>query len=188
MQSILAKKLRIFDASVTQTALWCNESWLLTVKEKRLLQSTQNCMLRKIAGPRRRPLEDWLDWVKRSTRAARKAAASVGIRMWLDAHLKAKWGWAGHVLRMDPERLASRAVQWRDSEWWAAELEEVSASLRLRRPHRTRWFRWEDDLRRFAKECLSGSWQSMAQKRNSQGHAEEWKDHCKAFIKFVKKQ
>ena len=183
----LAKKLRVFDSSVTQTALWCNESWLLTVNEKRLLESAQNCMLGKIAGPRRRPQEEWLDWVTRSTRAARKAAESAGIRMWLQAHLKAKWGWAGHVLRMDPDRLASRALQWRDSEWWAIEM-EVSATLRLHRPHRTRWFRWEDDLRRYAAEHMSGSWQSEAQKRNSKGCAQDWKDHCNSFIKFVKKK
>ena len=51
----LSQKLRVFDASVTQTVLWCSESWLLTVKEKRLLVTTQNRMLRRIAGPGRRP-------------------------------------------------------------------------------------------------------------------------------------
>ena len=88
----LAKQLRVFDSSITQTALWCNESWLLTVKEKRLLESTQNSLLREMARPRKHPQEDWLDWVKRSTRAVRKAAGSVGIRFWLPAHLKAKGG------------------------------------------------------------------------------------------------
>ena len=57
----LMKKLRVFDATVTQTVLWCSESWLLTLKEKRLLVSTQNNMLRKVAGPKRRPEEPWVD-------------------------------------------------------------------------------------------------------------------------------
>ena len=30
----VSKRLRLFDMSVSQTALWCNESWLLTLKEK----------------------------------------------------------------------------------------------------------------------------------------------------------
>ena len=54
----LGKRLRLFDTCVTQTALWCCESWLLTQKEKQLLQTTQHAMLRRIAGPRRRPDEE----------------------------------------------------------------------------------------------------------------------------------
>ena len=38
----LHKRLRLFDMSVTQTLLWCSESWLLTQEEKRHLKSTQN--------------------------------------------------------------------------------------------------------------------------------------------------
>ena len=30
----MSKRLRLFDMSVSQTALWCNESWLLTRREK----------------------------------------------------------------------------------------------------------------------------------------------------------
>ena len=182
----LHKKLKCFDASVTQTALWCCESWLLTVKEKRLLESTQNRMLRKFAGPGRRPEEPWVDWVKRSTRTARKHAESAGIRFWLDAHLKAKWGWAGHTVRMQPDRLACRAAAWRDSEWWKEEM-ELPASLRHHRPHRTRWFRWEDDLKKYASECAWGSWQSVAKTRDIGGKAYLWQSHCSDFVKMTKK-
>jgi hypothetical protein len=38
----IRKRLRLFDTSVGQTALWCCESWLLTQDEKRALTSTQN--------------------------------------------------------------------------------------------------------------------------------------------------
>ena len=74
----------------------------------------------------RRLDEPWVDWIKRSTRTARKHAEKVGIRLWLDSYLKAKWCWAGHVLRMHPDRLARRAVIWRDSEWWKEEMEEFN--------------------------------------------------------------
>jgi hypothetical protein len=178
----LLKKLRVFDASVTQTALWCCESWLLTVKEKRLLESTQNRMLRRIAGPGRRPEEPWVDWIKRSTRAAREHAANAGIRLWVDSHLKAKWCWAGHVLRMQPARLACRAATWRDGEWWRTEMRETPASLRYHRPHRTRWFRWEDELKKYALEQGWSSWQSITKQRDI------WLQHWKGFVKAMKKK
>ena len=133
----ITKRLHLFDSSVTQTALWCSESWLPTLKEKRLLMSAQNHMLRRIAGPKRRPDEEWVVWVKRATRAARAAAKKAGIRFWLETHLKNKWGWAGHVTRMDRDRLACRALRWRDSEWWQTEV-ELPVRLRTQRPHKTR--------------------------------------------------
>ena len=182
----LNERMRLFDSSVTQTALWCCESWLITQTEKRLLQTTQNAMLRRIAGPRRRPEEEWVDWIKRSTRKALGIARDCGIRFWHQAHLQSKWCWAGHVLRMDSDRLARRAAEWRDSRWQASEL-ELPASLRIRRPARTRWFRWEDELRRYAAHQEWTSWQSMAQLRDSSGKAATWHEHMKGFIEYTRK-
>ena len=174
----LLKRLRLFDSSVSQTLLWCNESWVLTVKEKRLLKSAQNQMLRRIAGPRRQPEEPWVDWIQRSMRAARKVATAAGIRFWLEAHLRSKWDWAGHVLRMSNEMLARRAVQWRDSVWWSQEL-YLPLRMRTQRPHKTRWFRWEDEVRRYADHCMSTSWQEAAAQKSS------WQGHCKGVDFFA---
>ena len=96
--------------------------------------------------------------------------------MWLQTHLKNKWGWAGHVARMDEERLAGRALRWRDSEWWQHEL-ELPVRFQTRRPHRTRWFRWEDELRRFAQQRNQKPWQDLAQER------ETWLKLTDDFIK-----
>ena len=160
--------------------LWCCESWLITQPEKRLLKTTLHAMLRRIAGPRRRPLEDWLDWIKRSTRQAVAAARKLGIRLWHEAHLRVKWNWAGHVLRMSPDRLARRATVWRDSSWQATEM-LLPASLRIRRPARTRWFRWEDELRRYAAQSAQQPWQEAAQ------HKEKWASNLKAFVQYTRR-
>jgi hypothetical protein len=183
----LRKRLRLFDACVSQSALWCCESWLITKKEKDLLKSTQNNMLRRIAGPRRAPDESWVEWVKRSTRRAVAEAKQTGIRMWVDAHLKSKWCWAGHAIRMAEGRLARRGLEWRDSVWWTTEVLLFSGQLRLRRPMRTHWFRWEDDLKRYAAICGWASWQSVAQLRDEFGHASKWLQHCEAFVKYTRK-
>ena len=180
----LHKRLKLFDASVTQTLLWCNESWVLTQREKQALTSTQNQMLRRIAGPRRRPDELWVDWVKRSTRSARAQAKVARVRFWVDAHLRSKYCWAGHVTRMAPARLAKRGTEWRDSVWWQQEVQTVPNHLRLHRHGRTHWFRWEDDCKRFASDCGWPSWQEVAKRRGPDGKPSEWLRHCDAFIEF----
>ena len=174
------------DADRIMVLLWCCESWLLTHERKQLLQTTQNAMLRRIAGPRRRPDETWVDWVQRSTRKALARARGAGIRLWPEAYLQSKWCWAGHVLRVGPERIARRSVEWRDSQWQASEY-LLPARLRIRRPWRKRWFRRQDDLTKYAKHCGWESWQTIAQQRDSNGQASHWLDHCKAFAEFIKK-
>ena len=177
-ESSLTKRLRLFDATVTQTVLWCTESWLLTKAEKRWLQSVQNNMLRRIAGPRRRPDETWVEWIKRATRAARSVAKDVPIRFWSEAHLRSKWRWAGHVMRMHEDRLARRSVVWRDSAWQADE-NRMPESLRMRRSRSTRWFRWEDELRHFAQTLGEAPWQELARDRD------QWQSLADDFIKYA---
>ena len=174
------KRLCLFDTCVGQTALWCCESWLLTKTEKRLLQSTQHNMLRRIAGPGRRPDEQWVDWIRRSTRAALQEARKAKVRFWVEAHLRSKWSWAGHVLRMKDDRSARRGTTWRDSQWQTCEVRDIPASLRVRSPLRTRWFRWEDELRRFAAKRFSMPWQDAATNR------EYWLSCCDEFARAMK--
>jgi len=177
----LAKRLRLFDAVVGQSALWCSESWSVTKEERLHIQSVQNEMLRRIAGPKRRPDEDWVEWVIQSTRAARQRAKDAGVRMWVESHLRAKFLWAGHVMRMDDRRLVKRVCTWRDSEWWATEM-ALPQRLQVHRPHRTHWFRWEDELRRFSHCKGWPSWQNKAQERDRDGRAAIWIDAAEEFV------
>jgi len=96
----LKRRLKLFDATVSKTVLWCTESWNLSKDQLRELQSTQNEMLRRIIGQKRRPDEDWVLWVKRTTRHARILVESYNISLWSATHLEKKWCWAGKVARM----------------------------------------------------------------------------------------
>eukprot|EP00973_Karenia_brevis_P023804 3282007-Karenia_brevis.AAC.1 len=93
--------------------------------------------------------------------------------MWTEAHLQSKFLWAGHVMRMNQNRLARRATVWRDSQWWLEELKHPS-HLRVTRQHRTHWFRWEEELKRFAAHKGWTSWQDIAQARDETGQASAW--------------
>ena len=153
----LKKRFQLFEASVSKSVLWCCESWNPTLAEKRSLKAAQNHMLRRIGGPRRAPEEDWVDWIKRSTRKARDLSLQAGVKDWVFEHLLNKWDWAGRVRRMDESRWAKRTTSWRDSAWC-----ERFARCRPSRPGRNRWFRWEDQLRQF-----TPNWTEQAQDEDS---------------------
>ena len=104
-----------------QTLLWCSESWTLAEADKSLLTVTQNTMMRNIVATRRGTHEDWVSWIRRATNVARSWGEKVGVRKWCEAHAKAKWEWAGHVMRRGGETWVDKTTRWRDSEWGAAQ-------------------------------------------------------------------
>ena len=113
----VAKRLKLFDATVGGTMLWCSESWFLTASQRLAVRRAQQAMLRKIVAPNRMPEEDWVAWVKRSTRKARDVANRVGIRWWTAAHARAKWIWAGHAAGSGMQTWVRKVLTWRDSVW-----------------------------------------------------------------------
>jgi hypothetical protein len=172
---------RVGEASPPQyiRLLWGAESWTLTAAEKRKIRSMQRSMLRRFAGPRRQTDEDFVVWIRRSTRAAIEAATSAGVGCWVRDHLKAKWCWAGHLTRMREYRRESwafKATFWRDSRWrdeYAAGGPWYSGRpLRSRAGH---WSRWEDELVRGYQQFGDGAWFEHA------GDKKHWNSLAQAF-------
>ena len=135
----IGRPMQLFVAIVGQTVPWCTESWSITEDEKRILNSAQNCMLRKVEGCRRAPDQLWVEWVRSFTHLALHKAQGARIRIWLDSHLKSKGAWAGHVQRMGSDCLAQRVGTWHASVWWSEEM-HFPPHLRKHRAHRTHWF------------------------------------------------
>ena len=142
----LKQRLRVFDSTVGSCVLWCTESWTPRADEFRQLESARRSMLRKIVGLKRRPDEEWLDWLHRSTHKALSISSQVGIRSWGDSHLTRKWHWAGHVARRINDMWLLRVTCWRESHWQSVVGDFAG---RLMRPSRRRWMKWEDGLRRY---------------------------------------
>ena len=122
--------------------------------------------MRKIVASRRGAHEDWVSWIRRATAAAVNWREKVGVRKWCEAHAKAKWEWAGHVMRRGGLTWVDKTTRWRDSEWGAAQPKGGNAYGRsgmrtFVRPKCRRWLRWEDSLRKFAKEKRLGTWQEL---------------------------
>ncbi len=94
------KRLRLFDSNVGRSVLWCCESWSLTVKQKHRLQTTERAMLRRFAGPRRAPEEDYITWLRRATHSAEAVRDQAGISSWIKYASFRKWSLGGHVEAM----------------------------------------------------------------------------------------
>ena len=84
----LKRRLQLFEATVTQTMLWCAESWTRTVAQKRHLRTVQRNMLRRFAGPRRRPDEEYFNCIRRATKESEEKAREVGVDCWLKQYLR----------------------------------------------------------------------------------------------------
>ena len=110
-------------------------------------------MLRRFAGPKTAPDEDYVEWVQRATHKAEETSRKAGVDCWLRMHLDANWSWGCKPANYSDERWSKRMTFWRDSEWSSYQ-EKVAAAYGVR-PIRARaghFKRWEDELRQF---CVS---------------------------------
>ena len=172
----VAKRLQLFQATVSKVVLWCAESWALTVSQKRRLRTVQRAMLRRMVGPRRRPDEDYVSWIKRATKTADERARQAGVDCWLKQFLRQKWLWAGKVAKMEANRWAKRTTLWRNSTWQAANGSRSTRPLRDRPGNRSRW---EDDLRKYASHSGLGDWMAAATDEAS------WQSRMEDFVDFT---
>ena len=176
-----AKRMRLFESNVARLVLWCCESLSLTIKQKQRLQTTERAMLRRFAGPRRAPEEDYISWVRRATHSAEAVRDRAGIKSWVKSAAFQKWSWAGHVARMDVHRWAPRLMRWRDEVWWREQDHGTSASAA--RPMRARsghFNRWEQGLSKYAKTIQQEDWKSFAGALST----EIWNSHGLHFSDF----
>ena len=169
------KRLRLFDTTVSKTILWCSESWKLTSEQKRKLRTTQRIMLRRIAGPRRKPDEDYVTWIRRATRKAENLAHEAGVKDWVKSYLQQKWKWAAKVVNMPQERWAKQTTLWRDHDWWR----EQKTSPHTTRARPGHFHRWENDFIKFAASKGYESWTQIAQ------NAGQWSALQEEFIIFT---
>ena len=176
----LKKRFKLLQSTVAMTLLWCSETWVLTVKQKRHLRAVQRSMLRKLMCVRRRPEEEYVPWIRRATKTAEQEATKCGVKCWLSMHLVNKWRWAGALANMGGERWAARTTFWRDSEWWSYQPRGGSSyGARPFRPRPGNILKWEDEFRKYAAHCSWDFWQKVATREA------EWQAHEASFVTYV---
>ena len=114
-------------------------------------------MLRMILGARRLPDEDWVTYVKRTTKAAEVYVENLGYYDWIITQRSRKWRYAGRVAT-DPEpKWGKRLLSW--IPWFR------TLSYRdVGRPKK----RWDDDLVSYA----GSGWQDIAADRENWAYLE----------------
>ena len=132
----LRARLRLFEATVTATALYGSGTWTMTTDREKLLTTTCRRMLRKMLGTPRRQLqttsgnleeETWVDWIVRATSAAESEQKKAGLSTWVDTQRQHKERLLDKIHTSNDGRWSLKIINW-----------EPRGSRRVGRPL-TRW-------------------------------------------------
>ena len=114
----IRQRLRLFDAMVTPTTLYGSGAWTMTVERHRHLRSTQRRMMRMILNSNRkykgdqRTVEDFVEWIQRTTREAEELMARYSINDWVTQQRDRVWQWAGKVARSTDGRWSHKILNY----------------------------------------------------------------------------
>ena len=123
--------------------------------------------------------EDWIEYIKRSTKEAEDYMKKMKLPCWIEIHRRLKWRMANRIVSLPEERWTRKIFDWHPG------LDNKIKTRRLvGRPKR----RWEDDINEFIKPGEVGertkydlmnnnSWMTEAKKN------EEWKKQEGKFKK-----
>ena len=111
----LKQRLQKHVVLVRQAALWGCQSWPCTEYVLKAANTLQ-VQIRGMLKQRRGKTEPWLEWHRRSMRAARANIHRCKIERWSTFILTQTWNLYGHVARGDP--VTSSMLAWRAMKWW----------------------------------------------------------------------
>ena len=192
----LHQRLKVFDSTVTNTALYGSGVWAMTEERRIKLKTTQRRMLRWMLGSGRRrvqetpgsdesdgeiaepddgkdqaaendKIEDWVSWIKRTTQMAETHMQRARVEDWIAGQRRRKWRLAGRAVAATDNRWTQKVLNWQI---------DVSCRRRGRPPTR-----WEDDVAAFvATECNvpKSDWKSIA------ADSQRWHLLEQAFVQY----
>ena len=194
----MKKRLKLFDATVTATALYGSEAWTLKDDQQRRLRTTHRKKLRAILGAKRKvindngssdesdpeggenednetSLEPWPDFLRRTTQQAEGFMAAAKLEDWLTTWRRRKWRWAGRLESTQGHKWSHKALGWSP---------DIHGRHQGHRSQGRPCKRWEDDLSSFCRDQFSGTltWKELARDRP------RWNDYEDKFAKFADRQ
>ena len=86
--------------------------------------------------------EDWIEYIKRSTKEAEEHMEKHKIKCWIEVHRRQKWRMARRIITLPAKRWNRRVFNWHPG---------LDTSIRARRQVGRPKRRWEDDLNEFMK-------------------------------------
>ena len=86
--------------------------------------------------------EDWIEYMKRSSRLAEEKMRAANIPCWIETHEKMKWRLAMRITSHPETRWTKKAAKWNPA---------LSIGCKASRAVRRQRKRWEDDTNQFLK-------------------------------------
>ena len=129
------------------------------------MQTLQRKMLRTIVGTRRLVyedgLEEWVEWIVRSTRAAEQVMSDLNIPDWVEEIHRRKFRWAGRTALTNDGRWTREVLLW------------SAAGSRKRGRPRARWTDPLNKLFQQGRQATNDFWFGLAQDKDSWVSLEE---------------
>ena len=103
------------------------------------------CLSRKMPMKKSTPRkneEDWIEYIRRSTKEAEEHMENHKIKCWTEVHRRQKWRMARRMITLPAKRWNRRVFNWHPG---------LDSSIRARRQVGRPQRRWEDDLNEFMK-------------------------------------
>jgi len=185
----IKNRLKLFEATVSATALYGCEAWTLKIDQQKRLRTTQRKMLRTVLGAKRRVinndgssettggeqeaqdggeetlLEPWPDFLRRTTRRVEDLLAAAKLEDWLTTWRRRQWKWAGQVVNSQTHKWSHAVLGWRP---------DLHGRHKGHRTRRRPCKRWEDSLADFCKG-LPGAvpWRELAKNKDAWNKLED---------------
>ena len=86
--------------------------------------------------------EDWIEYIKRSTKEAEEHMKKLKIPCWIETHRRLKWRTARRIVSLPKERWTRKIFDWHPG---------LDDTIKTRRPVGRPKRRWEDDINEFLK-------------------------------------
>ncbi len=135
------------------------------------IRTLQRKMMRTIVGTKRivdeHGLENWVDWIVRSTRDVEQVMLNLGVPDWAEEVHRRSFQWAGRIARISDERWTREVLLW-----------SASGARKRGRPK----LRWTDQLNKFFKQGRQATnefWLELAR------DAESWATLEDDYVNFA---
>ena len=113
--------------------------------------------------------EDWIEYIKRSTKEAEEHMKKQEIPCWIETHRRLKWRMARRIVTLPEKRWTKRIFDWHPA---------LDTSIKTRRQVGRPKRKWEDDLSEFMK-TEEGQEKDKYDLKNNNSWMEEIKDYKK---------
>ena len=173
-EAVTARKiLQVLQSRVRTPAIYQLHLAFVSLADLRRIRSVQLGMVAGTLYRRRRPGEDYIAHFRRSRRQAAELC-ELHCGFWHQFVALQQLRWAGHVARMELERLAHIVLRWKDRAWWSARQADIRNGIPgLRHPGQFNSMRfWETRCVSFAEFACEAtglpantSWHAFAQDR-----------------------